>query len=208
MFRTPNQTITYVSCHDDWTLWDKLVCTMDPGRNFAGQNAEILRANRLAAAIYFMCQGRPFLLSGEEFGRTKNGVKNSYNASPAINRLDWQRAWDNRELVDYYRGLMALRMLLPCVQDKSAEAGKRVLKTVELQGGCVAVLLDNAGSKWDRVLLVVSNRTETTQCLLPRGTWQVLADGESSFRWKEPKVVSGSMEAAPVSALILGRLSQ
>ena len=208
VFRTPNQTITYVSCHDDWTLWDKLVCTMDPGRNFAGQNAEILRANRLAAAIYFMCQGRPFLLSGEEFGRTKNGVKNSYNASPAINRLDWQRAWDNRELVDYYRGLMALRMLLPCVQDKSAEAGKRVLKTVELQGGCVAVLLDNAGSKWDRVLLVVSNRTETTQCLLPRGTWQVLADGESSFRWKEPKVVSGSMEAAPVSALILGRLSQ
>jgi len=208
VFRTPNQTITYVSCHDDWTLWDKLVCTMDPERNFKAVTPELLRANRLAAAIYFLCQGRPFLLSGEEFGRTKDGVKNSYNASPAINRLDWQRAWDNRALVDYYRGLMALRMLLPAVQDKSENAAKRVLKAVELQSGCVSMVLDNGADKWDRVLLIVSVCKEPVTCPLPKGTWQVLADSESSFRWKEPRVVTGSMEAAPVSALILGRLSQ
>lgn len=69
-FAAPAQTITYLSCHDDWTLWDKLVLTMDPSRNFDRLDPALLRANRLAAAICFTCQGRLFLLSGEEFART------------------------------------------------------------------------------------------------------------------------------------------
>ena len=206
VFRCPEQTITYLSCHDDWTLWDKLVCSLDPARDFYAVKPEVLRANRLAAAICLMCQGRPFLQAGEEFGRTKGGVKNSYNAHPNVNRLDWQRAWEQKALVDYYRGLMALRMLLPGVRDKGETAAKRILKAVELQPGCAAVFLDNAPSKWDHLMLVVSARSDETEITLPGGTWQVLADGESSFRWKQPLVARDKITLSPVSALILGRL--
>ena len=62
-FQTPYQTLTYLSCHDDWTLWDKLVSTLDSGKDFTGYGKKILRANRLAAAINFCCQGRPFFLA-------------------------------------------------------------------------------------------------------------------------------------------------
>ena len=93
--------------HDDWTLWDKLVITMDPHRRFDVPTPEILRANRLAAAFCFGCQGHWFLLSGEEFGRTKQGLRDSFNAPAALNRLDWTRAWTGpwQALADYYRGL-------------------------------------------------------------------------------------------------------
>lgn len=88
----------------------------------------MLRANRLAAAVYMTCQGRLFLLSGEEFGRTKQGQRDTHNAPITLNRLDWQRAWDHRDLVDYYRGLMALRKQLPALCDKSAGAARRLLR--------------------------------------------------------------------------------
>ena len=41
--QAPSQTITYLSCHDDWTLWDKLVYTLSPAKKFhsRGDRVEI-----------------------------------------------------------------------------------------------------------------------------------------------------------------------
>lgn len=97
--KAPSQIITYVSAHDNQTLWDKLAETMPQA-----DEKERMRLNRMAAALYMTCQGSLFLLSGEEFARTKDGLEDSYNAPIAINRLDWEQAWKNRDLVDYYRG--------------------------------------------------------------------------------------------------------
>ena len=205
--QAPSQTITYLSCHDDWTLWDKLVFTLSPGRAFHGRPPKVLRANRLAAAINFFCQGRPFLLAGEEFGRTKGGVKNSYNASPDLNRLDWHRAWNNRRLADYYRGLIALRKKLPCLCDKSPEAPRRVCYAEDLAPDCAAVSLSNPEGPWDRVMLIAHAGEDARQVDLPAGCWQVLADGTSSFRWKENRLLEKTAQLAPVSALILGRIA-
>ena len=209
-FQTPEQTITYLSCHDDWTLWDKLVFTLSPRRRFTARSPKVLRANRLAAAINFCCQGYPFFLAGEEFGRTKWGVKNSYNADSAINQLDWTRAWTNHKLVDYYRGLIALRKKLPCLCDKSDRARTRVRSAVELAHGCVGISMDNrgAGSKWDKVLLIFHTGETGVEVPLPGGEWQVLADGRSSFRWKQRSCIREKAALEPVSALILGRISK
>ena len=206
-FQTPYQTITYLSCHDDWTLWDKLVSTMDEKKNYTGCAPEILRANRLAAAINFCCQGRPFFLAGEEFGRTKGGIKNSYCSSSEINQLDWSRAWKNQSLVDYYRGLIALRMQLPGVQDKTMNAAKRVLWVKELGTDCVMACVDNKGkgSKWEQILMIFNCSGRSGNAHLPDGNWQILADGENSFRWKEEAEVSSKVRVAEYSAMILGR---
>ena len=206
--QAPSQTINYLSCHDDWTLWDKLVCTLDPERKFEQLQPEVLRANRMAAAINFCCQGRMFIHAGEEFGRTKGGVKNSYNASPKINRLDWNRAWANRGLVDYYRGLIDLRMQLPALQDKSFHAAERFVSVVELAPDCVGISGGNLGghSKWDKLLLICNSGSEDREVHLPHGTWQVLADDSSSFRWQVPGSHRDFITVPHVSALIMGRI--
>jgi pullulanase len=205
-FQTPAQTITYLSCHDDWTLWDKLVYTMDPQKDFDGCGVEIKRANRLAAAIYFSCQGRIFIHAGEEFGRTKGGVKNSYCSSAEINRLDWERTVKNRDLVDYYRGLIALRKQLPGLQDKSAKAKDRILKAFDIALNCSGILLDNKGenSKWEKLFLCFNCSEKSVNLSLPEGNWQVLADGENAFRWEESMYVKEKTEIPPKSALVLG----
>ena len=205
-FQTPDQTITYLSCHDDWTLWDKLVSTLDPKKKFQSCDKQILRANRLAVAINFCCQGRPFFLAGEEFGRTKGGIKNSYCSASEVNQLDWQRAWKNRDLVDYYRGLIALRQQLPGVQDKTCNAAKRILWVKEIAPDCVMACVDNAGvgSQWKKVLMIFNCRDAAGNAELPRGKWQILADGENSFRWQNAEVADTTVNVAAYSAMILG----
>ena len=164
----------------------------------------------VAAAICFSCQGYPFLLAGEEFGRTKGGMKNSYNASPEVNRLDWTRAWENHTLVNYYRGLIALRKKLPCLCDKTPQAHERVVSSLMLASGCVGITMNNrgSGSKWDKITLIFHTGNESVSVPLPSGEWQVLADDKSSFRWRENRLLSESTEIPPVSALILGRVSK
>lgn len=208
-YGTPYQTITYLSCHDDWTLWDKLVYTMDPQKDFHGSAAKVQKANRLAAAINFCCQGRPFFLSGEEFGRTKGGVKNSYCSSAEVNQLDWRRAWQNQALVDYYRGFTALRQQLPGLQDKTEDAHKRILWAKDLENNAAAVCLDNRGgnSRWEQLLLIFCCGGEAQKLRLPEGKWQVLADGDSSFQWQLHVTLSGSCTVPAGSALILGKIA-
>ena len=206
----PSQNITYLSCHDDWTLWDKLVASMDPDKHYAGSAANILRANRLAAAINLCCQGRVFLHAGEEFGRTKDGVKNSYRSSPAINKLDWDRAWKHQKLVDYYRGLIALRQQLPALQAKAENAHEAILSVHDLAENCVGAILDHTGTdcRWEKVLCHFNAGTEPCKVTLPDGEWQVLCDGEDSFLWQQHKLLSKSAVIPPVSALILGRTAK
>ena len=204
-FQTPAQTITYLSSHDDWTLWDKLALTMDPSQRFAPLNLEMLRANRLAAAMCFTCQGRLFLLSGEEFARTKQGVRDSVRSPLEINRLDWRRAWENRPLADYYRGLIALRMLLPGLCDKSNQAPRRVGGPEEPFEDCVTVQVDNGDGQWRRLFLAYNARKDAVLLALPQGKWELLADGQSSFLWQSPPEWTECYSLAPVSAAIFGQ---
>ena len=205
-YATPYQTITYLSCHDDWTLWDKLVYTMDGEKQFLGCKPEILRANRMAAAINFCCQGRPFFLAGEEFGRTKGGIKNSFKSSSEINQLDWTRAWQNQELVDYYRGWIALRMQLPGLQDKTEDAAKRILWVQQKAPDCVTVCVDNAGSdKWSQLLMIFNGSDAAHTGSMPDGKWQLLSDGESSFLWEQERFAGKEVTVDAMSAIVMGK---
>lgn len=83
--KAPSQIVSYVSAHDNHTLWDKLSETTE-------DEEQRRKEYRLAAGICLTCQGMPFFLSGEEFARTKGGRDNTYNASVEINCLDWEQA--------------------------------------------------------------------------------------------------------------------
>lgn len=199
--KAPSQVITYVSAHDNHTLWDKLCETT--------ASEELRRKQyRLAAGMYLTCQGIPFLLSGEEFARTKGGRDNTYNAPITINRLDWEQAYKEQELVEYYRGLITLRKMLPGLWDKSAQAAKRILKTWKTDG-CVGLYVDNQTKEkaelWKTLCIVYNGSEKQQEVKLLKGTWEVLADGEDSFLWKHPQIAAEHMKVSPVSILILGK---
>ncbi len=202
--KAPSQTIAYLSCHDDWTLWDKLIFTLADGKKFRRGTPEVFRANRLAAAFLFSCQGNLFLHAGEEYGRTKDGVKNSYRSAPEINMLDWRRAWRNKKLADYYRGLIALRKQLPALCDKTEQAHRRLLYVADVEYETTGALLDNAGGKWKRLLLIHNVSHDPRHLPLPAGKWQLLVDGENSFRWKKENIHEDFIDVEPMSAMILG----
>ena len=203
--RAPSQTVSYLSAHDDWTLWDRLVLTLDPAAGFNAPTTTLLRANRFAAAVCFSCQGQLFLLSGEEFGRTKQGVQNTYNAAPSLNRLDWERAWRFEELADYYRGLLALRQRLPGLCDKSPRAGERFSPVRVPAPGCAVFELDNGvGSPWRRLFLAYNAGEGEASFRLPPGRWELLLDGSSSWKWKSPETAEGRFTLPPVSAAFFG----
>ena len=199
----PSQVITYLSSHDDTPLWDTLVVTMDPPQNFDDPAPQVMRASRLAAAIYMTCQGRLFLLSGEEFGRTKQGEDNTHKAPIELNRLDWERAWQNRELVEYYQGLIALRKQLPALCDKTEQAGKRLLHSQVPAARCVTALLENGG-RWSKLLLAYNASSHPVELELEEGEWELLADERSSFWWQEHPAVTGA-QVQPMAAMILGK---
>ncbi len=206
MFDAPSQTISYLSSHDDWTLWDKLVYSMHGDKRFAARREDVLKANKLAAAILFSCQGRLFMLSGEDFGRTKHGVRNSYRSPLSINRLDWKRASRFRELTEYYRGLIALRKKLPGLCDKRPQARGRLMEIVSPIRGAGAIRLDNRGkgTKYSEIMILINTVQQPCTLALPQGEWDILVDGQSSFLWKKPQSVFGEAEAAAGTALILG----
>ena len=197
----PSQTITYISAHDNQTLWDKLAETTP-------DEEKRRRQYRLAAGIYLTCQGRLFFLSGEEFARTKGGLEDSYNAPIAINRLDWERAWEERELADYYRGLIALRKQLPGLCDKSPQAVERI-RTAWKRKGFVGFFVDNRGKgvpdTWKMLCILYNRKEEPVSVPLEGDGWEVLADGKDSFLWKNPKQIRKEAQAGPVSILVLGK---
>lgn len=198
--KAPSQVITYVSAHDNWTLWDKLaITTPDEERR--------MMENKLAAAIYMTCQGHLFMLSGEEFARTKDGHENTYNSPISLNRLDWKRAYKYEELSTFYEGLIALRKQLPGLCDKSETAGKRIYGYWK-KPGAVGFFVENKKegehTLWDTLYIIYNATEEEVETALPKGEWEVLLNEEDSFLWKKQKKAEKAT-AAPLSALVLGR---
>ena len=115
-----------MSAHDNLTLWDKLLAVRYKKPDYSAAPDTILAQNRLAAGIYLTCMGTPFMQAGEEFARTKKGIKDSYRSPASINQLDWGRAARFHGLVDYYRGLIALRARFPRLGDGKLESAHAI----------------------------------------------------------------------------------
>ncbi len=204
------QIINYVSAHDNFTLWDKLVLTMRDGdADFSGRYEDVLAANKLAAFIYFTCQGNLFLQAGEEFARTKYGEDNSYCSMPEVNMLRWRQTVEHKGLVDYYRGLISLRKKLPALCDKSSKAAGRIKEKEVLKEGVVAFRMDNrdddGDSKWEELFVIYNAASDSYTVSLPEGRWEVLADGREADCCREMSAAGKGISIDGKSGMMLGR---
>ncbi len=113
-----HQSINYVECHDNQTFYDKVSALF--------LNEEHRRKLcRMALGMVLLSRGIPFLHSGEEFYRTKGGIENSFNAPDSVNKLDWRRRAENKELVEYTKKLIRLRKENPEFYENSVLVGFR-----------------------------------------------------------------------------------
>jgi len=203
----PSQIVSYVSAHDNFTLWDKLLCVRYEKPEFTARDTVALAQNRLAAGIYLTSFGLPFMQAGEEFARTKKGVGNSYRSSPALNRLDWNRAEQYHALVDYYRGLLALRAAFPRLgsTDRHAPEALQFFALEQPLVGWTLPAVWGDGAAWS-ALCVFYNPTETACTVpLPAGQWKLLSDGTSSSLWRgQSRVFTNKAPLAPYSATVFG----
>ena len=118
----PTQMISYVSCHDDMCLVDRLKASI-PGIS----TDEIIRLDLLAQTAVFTSQGVPFMLSGEEMLRDKKGVHNSFESPDSINHLDWDNLKKYPQVFQYYKNLIQLRKNHPAFRLGSASLVRKHL---------------------------------------------------------------------------------
>ncbi|MCR4586830.1 MAG: type I pullulanase [Lachnospiraceae bacterium] len=201
--RPASRWISYVSCHDNLTLWDKLLCTTE-------EETIRKRQNRLAASIYLMCPGRPFLLSGEEFLRTKEGNDNTFNAPVTLNRLDWKLIRENEDMVSFYRGLIGLRKRVPVLCAKDAEAADRI-RILHSHGGVVSFMGTLEGEKgtFSAIFGAYNSLEDAQRIALPKAPegkiWQILVKEDNSHLWE--KALAGEGLAAGSDPALKIRIS-
>jgi pullulanase len=173
LFEEPCQSVNYVESHDNHTLWDKLlVCLPD-------ENEEIIRKfHRLATVMVILSQGIPFLHSGQEFFRTKNGDGNSYMSGNEINWLDWNQKIKYSSDVEYIKGLIEIRKAHQALRFPSPELIRKYMKFLPLKKPLIGWLLHEVGQfgPWNAILVIINPTKDEKVVLLPRGKWNVIAN--------------------------------
>ena len=196
----PTQMMSYVSCHDDMCLVDRLKTSI-PGIT----TDELVRLDLLAQTAIFTSQGVPFLLSGEELMRDKKGVHNSFESPDSINHLDWQNLQRYPQVFEYYKNLIALRHHHPAFRLGTADLVRKHLEFLETPRQVVAFRLKNYAGRDDwRNIIVVLNASKKQQTIrIPEGTYtEVCCDGiinEAGLG----TIQGGQVMVSPQSALIL-----
>ncbi len=162
--------INYISSHDNRTLWDIL-----KNADAKATVEQRLAQNRLGASLVLMSKGTPFFLAGEEMLRTKGGNENSYNASDAVNNIDWEaltEGSDAYEMMLYYRDLIALRKANPWLYNSDVTGEV-------LEGNAIAASYAEDGKV---VGYLVANPADAPMtATLPAGDWSALWGAEGDF---------------------------
>lgn len=205
--KSPEMVVNYVSCHDDLTLTDKLRKSMPDATD-----AERMEAAKLAQTIIFTSQGTPFMFAGEEIFRDKKGVHNSYKSPDDINAIDWTLKETNRDLFDYYQGLIALRKAHPAFRMTTAKDIAKNLVFDKIDSSktpnLIAYSLRNHanGDQWQEIKVVFNGANEAQEYTAPKGKWMIVAkDGKISPVEGLGTFAGGKITLAPHSALILAR---
>ena len=197
----PTQMISYVSCHDDMCLVDRLRTSI-PGIT----PEELARLDKLAQTAVFTSQGVPFIQAGEEVLRDKKGVHNSFQSPDSVNIIDWTRKAAHADVFAYYKGLIQLRKEHPAFRLGDADLVRRHLEFLPVEGSNVVAwrLKEHAGGDaWGDIIVVLNARKEATAVTVPEGKYTIVCkDGFINSRGLGT-AYGPSLSVPPQSALIL-----
>lgn len=182
----PTEQISYVSCHDDMCLVDRLKASIpsltDKNIPEKERTAELIRIDQLAQTAVFTSQGVPFILSGEEMLRDKKGVHNSYNSPDSINHLDWNNLQRYPQLFTYYKNLIQLRKNHPAFRLATGDKVRQHLEFLpavnskDVKQDCLVgfLLKDLQGiDAWKTIVVIYNFNKEAKEMSIPEGNYTI-----------------------------------
>lgn len=182
----PTEQISYVSCHDDMCLVDRLKASIpsltDKNIPEKERTAELIRIDQLAQTAVFTSQGVPFILSGEEMLRDKKGVHNSYNSPDSINHLDWNNLQRYPQVFTYYKNLIQLRKNHPAFRLATGDKVRQHLEFLpavnskDVKQDCLVgfLLKDLQGiDAWKTIVVIYNFNKEAKEMAIPEGTYTI-----------------------------------
>lgn len=182
----PTEQISYVSCHDDMCLVDRLKASIpsltDKNIPEKERTAELIRIDQLAQTAVFTSQGVPFILSGEEMLRDKKGVHNSYNSPDSINHLDWNNLQRYPQFFAYYKNLIQLRKNHPAFRLATGDKVRQHLEFLpavdskDVKQDCLVgfLLKDLQGiDAWKTIIVIYNFNKEAKEMAIPEGTYTI-----------------------------------
>lgn len=162
----PSQVISYCSCHDNHTLWDKLVISTP-------YIDEQVRADmhKLALSIVLTSQGIPFLHAGTEFMRSKKGVENSFESPDSVNAIDWDLKSKNKDVSDYIKGLIRLRKEHPAFRmTRQEDIAAGIIFRSNLPEGLLSFTIDGtlSGDSWKTIQVFFNGSGKQQPIIIPK----------------------------------------
>lgn len=211
----PTSTVNYASCHDNYTLMDKL----NKSRADASEEDRI-KMNNLAASVYMLSEGIPFIHAGEEFLRNKideNGevIHNSYNSSDYVNALRWDRLEDDKyaDVVEYYKGLIAFRKNHEALRLTTSEEVAENVTYEKVTEDVVLFAINGKdsveGEVSDGIVVIFNPTTEEQEINLydystiEQGEWKVCINGEDAGIDVLDTITDGNVTVDAISAMVL-----
>lgn len=201
----PSQVVNFVSCHDGYTLVDKLKLSVQ------GDNAvdELVPIDKLVHTIMLTSQGIPFIRGGEEVMQDKKGEPNSFRSPDSVNQIDWSLKARNREFFDYLKDLIALRKAHPAFRIPTVDGLHQWLHFLDMgDSGVIAYTLGEYanGDEWKEILVAFNGNRNQADIHIPEQDWVVICrDGEINLD-SEEHIGGGDVSMAASSAFILYRL--
>lgn len=191
----PWQSIVYVSCHDNHTLYDRLKISRPEATE-----EELIAMDKLANAVVFTSQGISFIQAGAELLRTKQGVDNSYESPDSINQIDWSWKIKHPKTVAYYKNLIQLRKDHPAFRMKTGADVRKNLEFQTYENGLISYRISNYanGDIWKNIYVIYNARPEVVNYVLP-GKWTLAVVGDN---FKTNKTVKGNVKVPAISMLI------
>ena len=197
-FAHPEQSINYMTCHDNLVLWDKLKLSMP-----SATDDLLTRTAKIGYLVLLTSQGVPFMQGGEEFGRSKGGDDNSYASPDSVNEVDWSLKVKNHDLFAYVRDLIALRKAHPLFRLRTREDIRARVRFLASDSGLAYEIDGNGvpGEDWNQALVIVNPDNENPMSMsLPGGDWEAACDEHGATMGQ---TMNGTVSVPAKSGLVL-----
>ncbi|MEX0721296.1 MAG: alpha-amylase family glycosyl hydrolase [Balneolaceae bacterium] len=226
LFQTSRHAVNYLESHDGYTLGDYIRIASDPGKaDQSFQNkAEItalgkaeMKTAKFAALSLFVTQGIIMIHAGQEWARSKVTYDpsgndpdtgkldhDSYNKDNETNWLNFNEINLNKELFEYYQGLISLRLIAPAL--RKAEPDEIQFKVYK-DPLHVTFSIDGKSSEdvYDYFVSLNANNDLSHEIKIPEGDWEMVANSEEAGK-DTFKSIRGEYNLPPCSGVVLRKL--
>lgn len=201
---TPLQCISYVSVHDNLTLWDKISLTCEDK-----SEKERIRINKLVAAVVLTSQGIPLFQAGEELLRSKpldGGFdENSYKSPDSVNSIKWKNKDKYKDVFEYYKGLIEFRKAHKALRLTTDSDVATLIRFLETDNpGLIVYKIDSrqVNDTAKKIFVIINGTDKDEMVKLPEGKWSVNVN-QNNAGTKELYGISNKIISEHMSVTIL-----